>query len=180
MSTGRIAQMLRSILSAVGRALAWTAKTAAEIAMAPVHGVLQFLFPALYEPMPPVEWEVNDDSLPIDDFDPFSKSAEVQHAREQETLRVITWAADAAYSGGELPLPQSWLASLSNDELHTLVAAGKEGVYAHLHFNMKIPGVPGVDEKGHRLAEPVASLPWDWDPTVSSGGFAVAAFARAG
>jgi hypothetical protein len=175
--------MLKSIIAALGRALAWTAQTAVEIIMAPVHGVLQFLFPALYEPMPPVEWEVNDDSLPIDDFDPFSKSAEVQHAREQETLRVITWAADAAYSGGELPLPdvrprlQSWLASLSNDELDTLVMAGKQAIYAHLHFDMKIQNLPGVDEKGHRQEEPAAGF--GWDPTVTTGGFAVAAFARA-
>lgn len=176
--------MLRSIISVIGRALTWAANAAAEIVMPPVHGVLQFLFPALYEPMPPVEWEVNDDSLPIDDFDPFSKSAEVQHAREQETLRVITWAADAAYSGGELPLPdvrprlQSWLASLSNDELDTLVMAGKQAVYGHLHLALGITGLPGVDEKGRRPVEPTATLPWD--PTVSTGGFAVAAFARAG
>ena len=173
--------MLKSIIAALGRALAWTAQTAAEIVMAPVHGVLQFLFPALYEPAPGeyIECEVNDGSLPVDlGFDPFANIEEVREARELETTRVLTWAADAAYSGAEVPLPsvrpelRAWLSSLSGDELEVLVLAGQPAVHGHIHFSLTIPGMPLVHEKGHRREESAAGF--GWDPTVT-----MAAFARA-
>jgi hypothetical protein len=177
--------MLKTLFAAIGRALAWAAHAAADLAMAPVHAVLQYLYPGLYEPMPDyTEWEANDGLLPIEGFDPFSQAEEVQHAREQEADAVLGWAADAAYCGGEVPLPdirprlREWLSTLSEDEMHALVSAGRQALYGHIHFAVNVPGVAGVDEKGRRPVEPTATLPWD--PTVSTGGFAVAAFARAG
>lgn len=167
--------MLKNIMAAVGRAVFWAANKTVEIAFVPVHAVLMQFFPAAYEPLPDLaEHDVaaKSDLLP---FDPFERTEEAAAARETEANLVIAWAAETVLSGAELPLPdaklgvRAWLASLSIDELDRLVQAGKQAVYAHLHFDMTIDGVPEVS--GRRSRSETNS----WDPCFSAGGFAVAA-----
>lgn len=167
--------MLKNIMVAVGRAVFWAANKTVEIALVPVHAVLMQFFPAAYEPLPDFaehDEAVNCDLLP---FDPFERAEETAAARETEANLVMAWAAEAVLSGAELPLPdakpsvRAWLASLSIDELDRLVQAGKQAVYAHLHFDISIDGVPEVSGRGSR---PETN---SWDPCFSTGGFAVAA-----
>lgn len=167
--------MLRKIISAIGRVVAWAADKGVEIMLMPVNAVLMRLFPAACEPLPIVaedERAAFSETLP---FDPFERTEETVTAREIEANLVLAWAADASLSGADVPLPgvkpelRSWLASLSDDELTELVGAGKDAIYSHLHFGMQIAGVPKVSDRGTRPESD------KWDPCFSLGGFAVAA-----
>ncbi|KRQ10168.1 hypothetical protein [Bradyrhizobium manausense] len=167
--------MLRRIISAIGRLVAWAADKGVEIMLMPVHAVLMYLFPAAYETLPigtEDDRAANSEMLP---FDPFERAEEVIAAREIEANLALAWAAEAALSDAEVPLPsvkpelRSWLASLSDDELDALVAAGTEALYAHLHFEMHIPGVPTTSGRASR---PELG---GRDPCFSTAGFGVAA-----
>lgn len=167
--------MLRWIILAIGRVVAWAADKGVEIMLMPVRAVLMHLFPAAYETLPIVTEDDRAANSEMPPFDPFERAEEVTAAREIEANLVLAWAAEAALSGAEVPLPgvkpelRSWLASLSGDELDALVAAGREAVYAHLYFEMQIAGVPKTSGRGRR---PELG---GRDPCFSTGGFAVAA-----
>jgi hypothetical protein len=166
--------MLRSIVLAVARALVAIARTACEIALFPLRAVMQALFPALTEPVSAgPSWEVNRDLLPVDDT--FVSAEEAVHAKELETNAVLTWAADRAYSAAEVPIPDhirpmvgDWLRSLSDQEVETLINAGKQALYTHLHFSMPIPGLPNIEGRGRRPRsnDPglTCGLPWTAAP----------------
>lgn len=170
--------MLRSILSAVCRTVAWAANKCTALMMIPVHALLAHLFPAAYEPLPTVYDNDGavDDLLPNDRaFVPFRSAEEVRQKREIEVNRILTWAADAACNSARPPLPNvrpellPWLASLSDGQLDALVSDGKDAAHGHLYFSMPIPGVPTISSRGSRPAVE------DPDPTFNAAEFGPAA-----
>jgi hypothetical protein len=161
--------MLRSILSAAGRAVAWAANKCVALMMMPVHALLAHFFPAAYEPLPTIHDNEGEELVGFEaGLDPFGAAEGVRQQREIEVNRILAWAADAAYSRTRVALPDvrsellPWLTSLSNGQLDALISAGKNAAYGHLYFSMAIPGVPAIFSRGGR--QDAASR----DPTFST------------